>query len=71
MSKKRVWGMKDINIGILGFGTVGAGVVEGILKNGELMAQRTGIRPVVAKFRCCARLKTAWLAIRLKACTEF
>ena len=41
--------MKDVNIGILGFGTVGAGVVEGIQKNGELMAQRTGIRPVVAK----------------------
>lgn len=41
--------MKDINIGILGFGTVGAGVVEGIQKNGALMAERTGIRPVVAK----------------------
>jgi len=41
--------MKDVQIGILGFGTVGAGVVEGIQKNGELMAQRTGIRPVVAK----------------------
>lgn len=41
--------MKEVKIGILGFGTVGAGVVEGILKNGELIAQRTGIRPVVAK----------------------
>ena len=41
--------MKEIRIGILGFGTVGAGVVDGIVKNGELMAQRTGIRPVVAK----------------------
>ena len=41
--------MKEVKVGILGFGTVGAGVVEGILKNGELMAQRTGIRPVVAK----------------------
>lgn len=41
--------MKDVKIGILGFGTVGAGVVEGILKNGELMAERTGINPVVAK----------------------
>ncbi len=41
--------MKQINIGILGFGTVGAGVVEGIQKNGALMAQRTGISPVVAK----------------------
>ncbi|QHI69671.1 homoserine dehydrogenase [Tichowtungia aerotolerans] len=41
--------MKEVKIGILGFGTVGAGVVEGILKNGDLMAERTGIRPVVAK----------------------
>ena len=41
--------MKEIKIGILGFGTVGAGVVEGIQKNGSLMAERTGIIPVVAK----------------------
>ncbi len=41
--------MKEIKIGILGFGTVGAGVVEGIQKNGTLMAERTGITPVVAK----------------------
>lgn len=41
--------MKEIKIGILGFGTVGAGVVEGIQKNGALMAQRTGINPVVTK----------------------
>ena len=41
--------MKEIRIGILGFGTVGAGVVEGIQKNGDLMTDRTGIRPVVAK----------------------
>lgn len=41
--------MKDIKIGIIGFGTVGAGVVEGFQKNGELIAGRTGIKPVVAK----------------------
>ncbi|QBG46317.1 homoserine dehydrogenase [Verrucomicrobia bacterium S94] len=41
--------MKEIRIGILGFGTVGAGVVEGIQKNGSLMAKRTGITPVIAK----------------------
>jgi homoserine dehydrogenase len=41
--------MKEIRIGILGFGTVGAGVVEGIQKNGALMADRTGIMPIVAK----------------------
>ena len=41
--------MKEIKIGILGFGTVGAGVVEGIQKNGTLMAERTGINPVIAR----------------------
>jgi len=41
--------MKKVKIGILGFGTVGAGVVEGIIKNGELMAQRSGILPLLGK----------------------
>ena len=41
--------MKEIRIGVLGFGTVGAGVVEGLQKNGALIAERTGIKPVVAK----------------------
>jgi len=41
--------MKEVKVGILGFGTVGAGVVEGILKNGELMAKRTGIFPKIGK----------------------
>ena len=41
--------MKKVKIGILGFGTVGAGVVEGVLQNGELMAQRTGIFPTIGK----------------------
>ena len=35
--------------GVLGFGTVGAGVVEGVLQNATLMEQRTGIRPIIAK----------------------
>ena len=39
--------MTPINIGILGFGTVGAGVVETLQKNGELIANRTGVRPRV------------------------
>jgi homoserine dehydrogenase len=41
--------MNEIRIGILGFGTVGAGVVEGIGKNGALMAARTGINPVIGR----------------------
>lgn len=41
--------MKPIKIGILGFGTVGAGVVEALFRNGQLMAERTGLLPVLGK----------------------
>ena len=41
--------MNEVKIGILGFGTVGAGVADGILRNGELMAQRTGVFPKIGK----------------------
>jgi len=41
--------MKEIGIGLLGFGTVGAGVVEGLQKNGDLLAARLGVRPVLRK----------------------
>ena len=41
--------MKEIGVGILGFGTVGAGVVEGLLKNGGLLADRIGVKPVLRK----------------------
>lgn len=34
--------MKKIGVGILGFGTVGAGVAEGLLKNRELLERRLG-----------------------------
>jgi homoserine dehydrogenase len=36
--------MKELGIGLIGFGTVGAGVVEGLQRNGELLAERTGVR---------------------------
>ena len=36
--------MNEIGVGLLGFGTVGAGVVEGLQKNGDLLAERTGVR---------------------------
>lgn len=41
--------MKEIGVGILGFGTVGAGVVEGLQRNGALLAERIGVRPVVRR----------------------
>ena len=39
--------MKEIGIGLLGFGTVGAGVVEGLQKNGDLIARRIGAKLVL------------------------
>ncbi len=41
--------MKRVNVGIIGFGTVGAGVVECILRNSGLIEKRTSLRPVLLK----------------------
>ena len=39
--------MKEFGIGLLGFGTVGAGVVEGLQANADVMTERLGARPVL------------------------
>ncbi len=39
--------MKEIGVGVLGWGTVGAGVVEGLLRRGDLLSARAGVRPVL------------------------
>ena len=41
--------MKEIGIGLLGFGTVGAGVVKGLRENGNLIAHRLGVKPVLRR----------------------
>lgn len=41
--------MREIGIGLLGFGTIGAGVVEGLQKNADLIADRLGARLVIKK----------------------
>jgi len=41
--------MKEIGLGLLGFGTVGAGVVRGLQANGELMASRLGVKLVLRR----------------------
>ena len=41
--------MKEVKIGIIGFGTVGSGVASCLLKNGEVIAKRTGVKPILAK----------------------
>ena len=40
---------KEIGIGLLGFGTVGAGVVETLQRNGDLIARRCGVKLVLRK----------------------
>ncbi len=39
--------MQEMAIGLLGFGTVGAGVVYGLQANSDLLAARLGVRPVL------------------------
>jgi len=39
--------MREIGVGLLGFGTIGAGVVEGLQKNADLIADRLGAKLVV------------------------
>jgi homoserine dehydrogenase len=40
---------KELGIGLLGFGTVGAGVVEGLQRNGDLLSERLGLKLVLRK----------------------
>ena len=47
--------MKDLKVGVVGFGTVGAGVVENLLRNREVIAKRTG---VMLTLTCVADLDT-------------
>ena len=41
--------VKEYKVGIIGFGTVGAGVAENLLNNADVIAKRTGVRPVLTK----------------------
>lgn len=41
--------MKQVNLGMIGGGTVGSGVFNALQQNAELMAARTGVRLVVRK----------------------
>lgn len=41
--------VKEIKVGIIGFGTVGAGVAANLLNNGDVIAKRAGVRPVLHK----------------------
>ncbi|MBO7721348.1 MAG: homoserine dehydrogenase [Kiritimatiellae bacterium] len=41
--------MNQIGVGILGFGTVGAGVADGLLRHGKIMAERLGVEITLRK----------------------
>ena len=41
--------MEQIGVGILGFGTVGAGVADGLLRHREVMAKRLGVDIVLLR----------------------
>jgi len=41
--------VKDVKIGIIGFGTVGTGVADCLLRNAEVISRRTGINPILAR----------------------
>ena len=41
--------MKQIGVGLLGFGTVGAGVVDGLQRNRALLSARLGVDVVVRR----------------------
>lgn len=41
--------MQQFRVGLLGFGTVGTGVVKCLFQNGSLIGSRVGIEPVLAK----------------------
>jgi homoserine dehydrogenase len=41
--------VREVKIGIIGFGTVGAGVVSCLLENGDVISRRTGVKLVLAR----------------------
>ncbi|MFA6567986.1 MAG: homoserine dehydrogenase [Victivallales bacterium] len=41
--------MREVKIGIIGFGTVGAGVVSCLLENGDVISRRTGVKLVLSR----------------------
>lgn len=41
--------MKEVKVGVIGFGTVGAGVVACLNENSDIIAGRTGVRPIIAR----------------------
>ena len=41
--------MKEVKVGIIGFGTVGAGVAANILGNSDVIAKRANVKLVLSR----------------------
>ena len=52
--------MKQVNIGIIGFGTVGSAVAEVLKKNKAVIAERAGVEIKVKKICDIRRIKSPW-----------
>lgn len=59
--------MKTVNVGLIGIGTIGKGVVEAIESNGDLIAHRTGVSLVLKGI--CDKDKKALDSVDAKGCT--
>ncbi len=46
---REVNGMKEIKVGMIGFGTVGAGVAKILLENAKLIERRVGAKIVLKR----------------------
>jgi homoserine dehydrogenase len=49
MRSRELMSSNEFGVGVLGFGTVGAGVVETLLAKADLIEERTGVRPVLRR----------------------
>lgn len=41
--------VREVKVGIIGFGTVGSGVAASLIENSDVIAMRTGVRPVLTR----------------------
>src|SRR6202012_5701562 len=62
--------MQQVNLGIIGGGTVGGGVFDALQRNGDLLSSRIGVRVQVAKVAVRSLKKTRATAFPQKLLTE-
>ena len=62
--------MKQVKIGLLGFGTVGSGVYRLLQKNGKAIAEKTGMVPVIEKILVRDKRKKREVEVNPELLTE-